>query len=329
MTARIEGISAIGTSDDLVKYGPAGDAEILTYGELVTAPLLPMDPSLGPTPAMLVRAVCDRLDEEIVVLDGGIWGETAAPTVDVEASPGSDIREATDAVPNAAEIFSEGRAFAEGLSRPRVVVGETVPGGTTTAQAVFTALGYEEQTSSSFAEQNPTELKRHVVDTALTRSGLASRDDPDPLGIVRSVGDPVQAAILGLLSGVAGTDTDIMLAGGTQMLAIAALAREMGITTEITVATTEQVRRDPSVDLRRTADKCDVALRINDPTLPDPRHPAMRFFGSDLQKEGVGMGGALELLAENDLSLADVADRIKAIHDPLLESHPEFSYDLE
>ena len=309
-TALIEGISAAGASPAVMDHTPAADAEIVAYGEPVTAPVTPVTPTGCVTPAAVTRAVREVVGFEFVVLNAGFTTPTAAPTVDLGADPGRDVR-APIAVSDAEGVFERARTYAAALPDDEIVVGETVPGGTTTALGVLTALGEPTDVSSSLPE-NPIERKRQVVDEALEASGLeAGECAGDPLTAIRHVGDPVQAAVLGLTSGAVETGTRVTLAGGSQQLAIAALARHLGHEEPLTVATTSFVAADRGVDLERATARLDCELVISDPNFDGCGHVAMRRYCAGEAKEGVAMGGALSIVP--DERMGAVRERFAAV----------------
>lgn len=302
-TAAIDGISAAGADPDLLAHTPSADAEILTYGRPVCAPVVPVSPSGCPTPAVVTRAVRELVGFDLTVLDAGLLAETGAPTVDLGAEPGADLREA-EPVPGAAAVFERAREFGAALPDERVVVGETVPGGTTTALGVLAALGERESVSSS-RRSNPLELKRRVVDAGLAASDLARGGAAgEPGRALRLMGDPVLAVLAGLVVGAVEADREVELAGGTQLLAAAALARHAGVDCPLSLATTSYVADDPTADVRAGAANLDVDLTVTDPELGTVDHPTARFAAGEA-KEGVGMGGAL--------ALADRRDRLPAV----------------
>ncbi|WP_435180120.1 nicotinate-nucleotide--dimethylbenzimidazole phosphoribosyltransferase [Halorussus sp. AFM4] len=318
-TAEIDGISAAGADPDLMAHTPSADAEILEYGRPVRAPVVPVSPSGCPTPAVATRAVRECADFATTVVDAGLAEPTAAPTVTVGAQPGDDIRE-SDPVPTAPGAFAAAREFGRRIPDDEVLVAETIPGGTTTALGVLTALGEERGVSSSLPD-NPVERKREAVADALAASGLDPGDAAgDPRLAVRRVGDPVLASAAGFVVGAAESDTTVTLAGGTQLVAVAALARHADCEAPLELATTSFVADDPAVDLRGAAVDFDLDVTVTDPGFDGADHPAMARYAAGEAKEGVGMGGALALADREGVEMARVRDRIRAVYDDLLDS---------
>jgi len=153
-TARIEGISAAGADPDLMVHTPSADVEIVEYGRPVRAPVVPVSPSGCPTPAVVTRAVRELLGFDVTVVDAGLARPTGAPTVDVGAAPGGDVREA-EPVASATDAWRAAREFGRALPDEEVFVAETVPGGTTTALGVLRALGEDAACRRVTRQANP------------------------------------------------------------------------------------------------------------------------------------------------------------------------------
>jgi len=318
-TAGIDGISAAGANPDVMVHTPSADMEIVEYGRPVTAPVVPVSPSGCPTPAVITRAVRDHVPFETLVVDAGFAKPTAAPSLTLGGEPGGDIR-TEDPVSNAPDIVEEARRFGASLPDEAVVIGETIPGGTTTALGVLTALG-EDVTVSSSLPENPLSLKRDVVETALAANDMEPGDAAgDPTRAVRRVGDPVLAAVCGLTLGLTESGTDVTLAGGTQMIAAAALARHAGLTEDLTIATTSFVADDESATVERAAADLDLDLTVTDPGFEHSDHTAMESYVAGEAKEGVGMGGALALAARAGVPMDAVRESVVDRYGTLLEA---------
>ncbi|ELZ43831.1 hypothetical protein C463_09204 [Halorubrum californiense DSM 19288] len=330
-TAAIEGISAAGADPELRVHTPSADLEIVEAGCPAPDSPVPVSPSGCPTPAVVTRAVRELLGPEslpVEFLDAGLGAPTAATVRDAGASPGGDVR-APEPVPEAATVFERARSLAPELAETKrggdtedgpaeLLVAETIPGGTTTALGALTALGERAAVSSSLPA-NPVERKRRVVDEGLDASGLDPGDAAgDPIEAVRLAGDPVLAAVAGLIVGCADAGVDVTLAGGTQLAAAAALARHAGVDHPLPLATTSLVAGDPTADLPALADDLDLALSAADPGFAESDHPAMAAYARGEAKEGVGMGGALALADRAGVGDAAVRNRIASVTDRLL-----------
>lgn len=309
-TATIDGISAAGADPELMAHTPSADAEIVEYGAPVRSPVVPVSPTGCPTPAAITRACRSLTGFETLIVDGGLAEATGAPTVSVGARQGSDVRE-RDPVPTAPGAFAAARQFGERLPDEEIVVGETIPGGTTTALGVLRALGEDWAVSSSLPE-NPLSLKAEVVRDGLDASDLAPGDCAgDPGRALRRMGDPVLATVAGLTVGALTTGTRVTLGGGTQLLAAAAVVRHSGLEAPLSLATTSYIADDVP-DLPGACGALDVGLTVTDPGFDEREETPLERYVAGEAKEGAGMGGAL-LLADRADALGDVPDETLAV----------------
>ena len=212
------------------------------------------------------------------------------------------------------QLLQRGRRLGSRLRRP-LLLAECVPGGTTTALAVLTGLGLPVDTLvSGSALHPPMTLKQTLV-----RQGLASCSTGSAVAIevlLAAVGDPFQAFATGLLLGVVEADQPVLLAGGSQMAAVLALALQalppsarQGLSNQVLLGTTSwlaaeclQASAGPSslmVLLRNLEQHFSVSLQAYAAGLrfSDSRQSRLRDFEQGHVKEGVGAGG-LTLLAQ-------------------------------
>ncbi|ELY47387.1 nicotinate mononucleotide-dependent phosphoribosyltransferase CobT [Natronorubrum sulfidifaciens] len=309
-TGLIDGISAAGAAPELMEHTPSADVEILAYGEPTVAPVTPVSPNGCPTPAAVTRAVREVVDFDLSVVDAGLAQPTAAPTVDLGVDPGDDIRESA-AVPDAAAIFDRAHTYGGSLPDDELMIGETVPGGTTTALGVLTALGEPAGVSSSLPK-NPIERKREVVDAALEASDAAPGSfEGEPVEAIRAVGDPVQATVTGIAAGALEAGIDVTLAGGTQMVAVAALLRHADVDAPLSIATTSFVEAEQGDRLEETCSRLDCELTVTDPGFDARDHVSMNRYCAGEAKEGVAMGGALALVPDDRFD--EVLDRFETV----------------
>jgi uncharacterized protein (TIGR00303 family) len=317
-TAAIDGLSAAGADPELRCHTPSADAEILAFGRPVRSSVVPVSPTGCPTPAVVTRAARELVGFPVTVIDAGLAKSSAAELTDVGATRGTDIREPI-AVPTVRRIAERAREMARSAPEDeRVYLAETIPGGTTTAMAVLVALGEPAAVSSSLAT-NPIERKRDVVEAGLAASGLSRGGAAgEPYRAIEAVGDPVLAALAGYARGAIETETPLTLAGGTQLLTVAACLRQLGIDAELDLATTTFVRADSSADVAGLAARFDVDLTATDPGFDALEHPATRAYLRGEAKEGVGMGGALSVVADSSRSMAALRERTVGLTDELL-----------
>jgi len=316
-TARIDGISAAGADPELMAQTPAVDLELLEYGESAGRSV-PVSPSGCPTPAVVTRAVRELLGFDVLGVDAGLASEARVPTVDLGGAIGADIRE-PQVVPSAADIVAAGKRVGRNLGED-VLIGESIPGGTTTAMGVLSVLGERASVSSSLPD-NPTALKERVVAEGLEASGLGpGAAAGEPIRAVEAMGDPVLAGVLGLTVGAVESGTDVTLAGGTQLAAAAALVRHAGSDAPLSLSTTTFVAADESAAIRSLAAELALDLTVTDPGFDRRDHPALAGYVAGEAKEGVGMGGALAGCATTEIGMAAVRDQVVTVAERVLPS---------
>jgi NaMN:DMB phosphoribosyltransferase len=164
---------------------------------------------------------------------------------------------------------------------------------------------------SSSLPDNPLARKEAVVEAALDASDLAPGEAAHhPELAVRFVGDPTLAVVAGLCAGALESGTRVTLAGGTQLVAAAALVRHAGCVRPLTLATTAYLA--DHVDLASAVRDLDLDLVVTDPDFADERLAQYATVG----REGAAMGGALAL-ADGAGVLDEVEGRTLALLDDL------------
>ncbi len=298
-TALIPGISAAGLTPADRQKTALADGEFLAKG-VCPHYQYPLPPLIaGASPAMITRAIVSALDIPVVILDAGLLelpsfpcehlgGQAAACLSTGQALP----------LPIVKHLWAQGWAWGEQLigQAAYIAIGECVVGGTTTAQAVLTALGYsvEGQVNSSHPQCNHDQ-KRQLVAQGL--AGLQGANDP--WSIAAALGDPMQIVVAAMAIS-ASRRGGVLLAGGTQMLAVYALARAIALQehidyspAEIVIGTTGWVTGDPSGDTiglaRSIPQACllSAQLSFGQSTLPQ-----LQVYDRGYVKEGVGAGAS-------------------------------------
>jgi uncharacterized protein (TIGR00303 family) len=321
-TCLLSGISSAGVSEELRPLTPAADAEVVILGAPRCLPQLPSNPLGAPGPAGITRAALRLAAIEPNFVGAGlrVWPET--PCLHAGEIAGASI-ELGAAVPDTAQLFEAGLQLGRklGAEAAYLVLGESVPGGTTTALAMLLALGYQaEGRVSGSMPGNAHVLKTQVARAALEAAGLAPGEGlRDPLAAVRHVGDPMQP----LAAGIAiGAGCDVLLAGGSQMVAVAALIHALtGGVDRLAIGTTRWVVDDPSADIVGLVQDLspDLPLLAANLDFSRSRHKGLREYERFMVKEGVGAGGAcIAALLATGVSLADLHAAIDEVYDELL-----------
>ncbi|GAB6148602.1 nicotinate mononucleotide-dependent phosphoribosyltransferase CobT [Stetteria hydrogenophila] len=304
-TSTIPGISIAGPTPEATLYTPTLDAEYLIAGRPVSMDAVPVSPEGVPTPAIVSRAILRLLGIPALVVDSGAF---LAPRIPHVALPSRRVGERIDrgrALPpgTAERLYSEARLLGRSLGgRLDFVVGESMPGGTTTAMAVMEALGFRARGRvSSAGPVNPHGLKARVYEEALKATGLEV-PARDPFEAVDAVGDPLHVSIAGFTAGAVEAGSRVVLGGGTQMCAILAILRRLGVSVEgrVTLATTRWLAGDGSSDVRGLLSEVypGVPLLVSSVDFSRSRFRGLRMYEEGYVKEGVGMGGLLALASQ-------------------------------
>jgi uncharacterized protein (TIGR00303 family) len=299
-TGEISGITAAGANAELVKYTSPADAEFLYRGRCSCIDAIPATPDGKPTPALITRTALQLATIPLLVVDAGAKIKPSIPYVSFGIEPGRNIVNE-----NGMDISSVRRAFEHGellgkqlaIMSDLTVLGESIPGGTTTALAVLRALGIDARFKvSSSMPENPHTLKNMVVDSAIKRviaTGIEMISSP--FEAISAFGDPMMPSVAGIASGVLSSNGKIMLAGGTQMAAVVAILNRLGRSLNgLYIGTTTYVTKDPSSDLSglvRMASE-QVPILSCDLHLDESSKPGLQAFAKGFVKEGVGAGGA-------------------------------------
>ena len=320
-TALIPGISAAGKTPDDRSRTAHADAEFLANGvcDRVTHPLPPL--IAGASPVIITRAIVQALEIKSYLFNTGLPAPLSSSIAsDVFTSDVFDHSDLSNAV---ARCVSTGQAMAfqrveyllacgmkvgaklastQSRSQRYFILGECVVGGTTTALAILLGLGIDAagRVNSSHPACNHDQ-KRQVVQAGLAKFWASGHDRSDPnfpLWILAAVGDPMQPFAAGFVIG-ASSACGVLLAGGTQMLAVYALARSISRAQDllwkpenVLVGTTRWVAEDPTGDTVGLAEKIgEVPLIATQLNFTTSHLEALRAYEHGFVKEGVGAGG--------------------------------------
>jgi uncharacterized protein (TIGR00303 family) len=283
----VPGVSGAGSTPDNTLLTPILDAELIVQGAITSHPIKPNTPTGCPTPASITRSMMELCDLQPLFINAGLRHTPTVPCLDVYGQIGEDPR-FRDAVPQAQKLFEQGKRIGKFLSGSSdlIVLGESVPGGTTTALCVLRALGYEASVSSSFVD-NPVSQKEEICRVVLAR--IRADHITAPLDILKYTGDPMMPVAAGISSTYTG---HLLLAGGTQMLAVSAIIKAMGFPLPYVVTTT-YVRDDSSANVGQIARQIGVQIFYVDPGFGDLGHAGLARYCIGEVKEGMGAGGAM------------------------------------
>lgn len=308
-TGLIPGISAAGATPNDRKYTALADAEFL-YNGTSANPKYPLPPlHAGASPVLISRAVVESLSLPLYIFNAGLLQPPPIPTINLggQAANCLSTGKALDLV-IVKTLLDQGLVWGEKLATLNqsgwIILSECVVGGTTTALAVLTGLGFAAfgKVNSSHPQCNHQQ-KWAVVQQGLKAAGLLDFDKfTSALGalqLVAAVGDPMQVVVAGMAIAASRT-SGVMLAGGTQMLAVYALiqaiAKEYSLAwqqEQIVVGTTRWVAEDPTGDTVGLAQMVgSVPLLSNKFSFANSRYEKLRVYEQGYVKEGIGAGAA-------------------------------------
>ena len=311
--AKVPGLSAAGANVDVLPYTSSlkslGQAPESRGGRAQS----------HPSPAIITRAAVLCADIPVCVVRVGTMRPPAPPYVEMGVTPAGDPRFGA-AVPCAEKIFDDAAGLARNLTGDlkRVMIAESVPGGTTTALLVLRALGYDVMVSSS-GTVNPISLKEQMWIESSERAGIKAGDlRSDPMRAIRELGDQMQAAVLGFINGI-NKETEVALAGGTQMLAVAACLRAMGDSREMTVATTKYVALDKSASFHELGGR--IGVKTYDAPLDFSKspHKGLRDYEAGYVKEGVGAVGSVLYASWKGVGVEKIVARTNELYQEIID----------
>jgi uncharacterized protein (TIGR00303 family) len=321
-TGLIPGISAAGATPKSRRYTAIADAEFLLNGpsQSVRYPLPPLHE--GASPVFISRAVLNGQQIPIRLFDAGL---PVAPAVEAIALNGKPARCLSTGAAQDPEVlqhlFQQGLHWGQTMAKQAdyLILSECVVGGTTTALAVLTGLGINAQ--GKINSSHP--VCNHEQKWQLVCQGLAElkQKKSNPWEVLAAVGDPMQAVVAGMMLS-ASRQCGVLLAGGTQMLAVYALGRAIAQfdaldwnPIQVVVGTTRWVAEDPTGDTVGLAESVgEVPLIATQFSFAEAQYPQLRAYEQGFVKEGVGAGGcAIAAHLYKDWSQQQLADAVETL----------------
>ncbi len=305
-TGLIPGISAAGATPQDRQYTAIADAEFLYHGPQ-PHPRYPLPPlEAGASPVMISRAVVEALDIPVYLFNAGLPQPPAVSAIDLGGTTASCLSQGCALELAVVKHLLEqgliwGTHLAASMTQGYLILGECVVGGTTTALAVLTGLGIAAagKVNSSHPVCNHAQ-KWGVVQAGLQRAGMREHlPVREPLQLVAAVGDPMQVAAAGMAIAASRT-CGVMLAGGTQMLAVYALMQAIASfyalpwqPEQVVVGTTRWVAEDPTAHTVELAQLlAPVPFLATQLSFTTSRFAQLRAYEQGYVKEGMGAGGA-------------------------------------
>jgi uncharacterized protein (TIGR00303 family) len=297
-TCEIPGITVAGANAEIVKYTPAADVEFLYHGECRCVKTVPATADGKPTPALITRAALNSANIPLTVVDSGSMIKPDLPFHPFDVMYGDNIANG-----HALDIGDVKKAFERGVELGKnagknecVIIGESVPAGTTTALGVLLSMGIDARyrVSSSMPE-NPHHLKLSIVQRGMKACNIKFGELANkPFKAISHMGDPMMPAVAGIAIGAA-ENAHVMLAGGTQMAAVLAVISSLNKSAleRVAVGTTKYILDDRASDIRTLITSiADVPIISCDPHLERSKKKGLHAYADGFVKEGVGAGGA-------------------------------------
>jgi len=318
-TTNIKGITQAGIPN-MIHLTPTLDSEFVCTGEVRSLEGIAKTPKGVPTPALITRAIhLLKPYHAVELLNLGIEitpqiSYFKQHTFDINSSDSID----TGANIDAETLFQKGVTFGQSYEcqSDYIILGESVPSGTTTATATALALGYDakEYFSSSFKEV-PNSIREKTINLALKNI----TDKNDLFDILGSVSDNMLIFNAGFILGL-NNRIKVVLAGGTQMagvlLIINSILEYMGgqiETSNLALCTTKWVAVDEQSNIKALLAMLSFPINAYyaDFDFSLTQHPALKLYDEGEAKEGVGAGGALMYGFLNGLNQKEITAQVE------------------
>lgn len=320
-TCEIPNISQAGIPG-LLSLTPTLDAEFLCTKEVRSLQDIAKTSKGVPTPALITRAIHELNPfSNIEILDLGMQ---VIPKINYFKVHNFDIKISENitngANINAFGIFQKGLEFGQNYKTndDYVIIAESIPAGTTTANATVKALGYEcEGYFSSSFKNSPNDIKNETINKALENIN----QNDDIFQILSKVSDNMIIFCAGFILGSRANDIKIILAGGTQMasvlLVINSILRSMEgeiDSSNLALCTTKWINKDKNSNIKALLEQLDFPINAyaSDFDFSESLHPALKLYDEGEAKEGVGCGGALCYGTINGLSKEEITKKIES-----------------
>ena len=324
-TALIPGISSAGQNREQIKLTPSLDADFLLFKKEEFKRKVPVSPDGIPSPVILSKAIIELLDLDISVVDAGVFFKPQGKHISLNMGPAKCLTTGASLSPVKCDfLFQKGVKLATNLSNyPYIVVGECVPGGTTTALSVLCSLGINafDLVSSSTPLGNNLWKNETVKEALLANANSFSSIKKDPLHACEYFGDPMQPFVCGLIKGAKQANLPVMLAGGSQMLAVYYLAKRVlqDDPHDTVVATTSWIVNDKNAKTKKLAELVGAPLISSNINFKESIHEGLKAYEEGHIKEGVGAGG-LMMVADlyKNISQEDVVKEIEKVYSQII-----------
>jgi uncharacterized protein (TIGR00303 family) len=319
LTCKITGITQAGIPGK-ISLTPTLDAEFLSTGKVFSLEDIAETASGIPTPGLITRAV-HRLTpfSYIGILNLGLEViPKECEVYDFDIKPSPDITQSSSF--DAEAVFEKGRAFGREyqLRGDYLILGESTPSGTTTAQASISALGFE--TDSLFAssfKNSPIDIKKSTIKASLSKI----KPSMNSFEKLAHTSDNMLMFVAGFTL-EASRRFKIVLGGGTQMAAALLIADTLAEKYQIHhdyrniyLATTSWIAKDGSSDISKLLDTLSFRIKAlySDFSYADADIPVLKLYDEGEAKEGVGAGAALAYASCKNISQKEITNKVQEL----------------
>ena len=278
---------------------PTLDAEFISTGKVFSLEDIAETPKGVPTPALITRAVHELSPfKQLQILNLGL---TVKPQecklIDFNITSTASITDNKSF--DAKAIFEKGFAFGK-TYQPQgdyLILGESTPSGTTTAQTAVTALGYKAENLFASSFKDAPSIKQKTIDKALSKL-------TNNMGLFEKLGHTADNMLMFCAGFIlsASSRFNVVLAGGTQMAAVLLIANKIagrqGIHHDhrhIHLCTTKWIKEDKHSNIEGLISQLDFRLKVYyaDFNFQTSKHPALKLYDEGEAKEGVGAGASI------------------------------------
>ncbi len=318
-TCKIEHITQAGIPGK-IPLTPTLDAEFLSTGKVFSLEDIAETASGIPTPGLLTRAVHLLSPFSYIgILDLGLEvkpQECELYDFDIKASASIADFDSFDAK----SVFDKGRAFGRTyrLRGDYLILAESTPAGTTTAEASIKALGFKTDTlfASSF-KNPPLQIKKATIQASLAKLN-SSMSSFEKLG---HTSDNMLMFVAGFTL-EASRRFRVVLGGGTQMAAALLIADTIAQKQQIHfdyrniyLATTSWIAKDGSSNISKLLNQLSfrVKAQYSDFSYKDAQVSVLKLYDEGEAKEGVGAGAALAFGASKNLTQKEITDKVQEL----------------
>jgi uncharacterized protein (TIGR00303 family) len=301
-TSSIPGLTVAGANTELIRFTPPADAEYIQYGKCKCIDTVPATPDGKPTPALITKTAIEAADIPMMVIDSGAIVKPILPHLSINSRHGKNIVfEKAMTMEDVEHNYEMGKIIGKQVSKKNsmLVIGESIPGGTTTALGVLLSLGINAFNKvSSSMPSNPNEIKNTIIRKAMKRSSINVGDcRDDPFRAISELGDPMMPTIVGLVKETLHNNDKkkIILAGGTQMCCLVAIleALKTPFNNNLCIGTTSYVINDKNSDIRGLMGQIsnNIPIFYSDLRLEKSTKKGLKAYAEGFVKEGAGAGG--------------------------------------